>query len=290
MMTIRLLLSLLLAMSVASAMAGEVHIQPFGADFELTVAVKNGPFDAAVAVTEKHQSGAYVYRFDQTTFATSAYAWPIFVLTWKPKAPDRPVRGAGEYSMEIPVTLRSWEVSEVRVIKAWPFDGIGGSKLWEYERLTSPEDQWRKLMASMQLADHYGRRVRPTAGETRRAYNTAVNALVAVALGNDWVRTPLGFERWVREAFERDEAKRGSLLEALRDVDDLLWRDLKIIEEKLSDKKCEVLRKSFAELMQRREENRRVYRLDAPGFPELDRIRERMLKAACPAGTQAVAG
>jgi len=262
-----------------AAGAGEVRIEANGKFFELKVSVKNGPFEPKNSL--ENPSGAYVYPFDDKLFEGSAYVGRIFVLDWKPLEADKPAAGVAEYSLEIPVTLRSWKANEIILIRAWSFDGTGENKLSEYERLSSPELQWRKLMASLQQADHYARRVRPTAGQTRRAYTTALNGLVEISKSVDWLSAPLGSEKWIREAFE-DEDKAGSLLEQLRKVDDaIIVRDVRTLEQKLIGRNCDFVRNSVAYLVQKRDENKAAYRLDSPLYPEVDALKQRVEKAAC---------
>jgi hypothetical protein len=262
-------------------LAAEVRIEQHGNQFDLTVSVKNGPQDPPRPV-QKNQSGTFVFQIAQTMFAESAYVDRVFVLKWSPREVDKPALGAKPFSLEIPVTLRSWQTDDI-LIEAWPFDGIGNGKLTEYERLSNPGDQWRKLTASLQQASHYSHRVRPTTPEARRAYNSAVDALVAIANEVDWLSPPLGLEKLIRESFERYSDKRGSLLEALRSVDERIWRDLPIIQTKLRGRDCESMRQTFAYLERRREDIQRDYRLPTKRNLQLDKAKEQAEHSACSA-------
>jgi hypothetical protein len=278
------LAALCAALLAAPSFAGEIRIEPHEAHFDLAVAVQLVPFTSRILLP-KNQSGVYVYTFDDTMFANSAYAQPTITLTWTPKKPDTPATGVRQYFVDIPVTLRSWRADEVVLIEAWPLDGKGDKVLAEYEGLYRFADQWRKLLASLQLADHYRHRLRdPTDALARRAFNAAVTALGTIAPKADWLNPPQGLEVLIRESFANDDHKRGSLLEAMRGVDELIFGDLKIIEEKLRERGrgCAFIRQTFADLKRRREEHKRTYMLP-PTFlvPGLDQTGERMEKAAC---------
>jgi hypothetical protein len=272
------------ALPVGQGFAGEVHIRPQGDQFDFTVTVKSDVRDSQPGTPVENKSGIYVYPFDDSTFANSAYQQRVFVLTWKRRTPDVPALGVRDiYSIDIPVMLRPWMPSKL-VIDAWPFDGSGAAKLQEYEDIVKPAEQWRKLLASLQLADHYIYRLKPPhdpAPEARRMLNAAITALSLIAPYADGLSTPSGLEALVRKYYEDNEGKRGSLLEAMRKVDELILdADLRIIEAKLRGS-CDFVRQSFVDLARRREEIQRTYKLPEPGRPELDRIRQRMEQAAC---------
>ncbi len=252
-----------------SATAGQVRITPVGEAFDLAVSVKSTRFDQTTPVPAD-ADGVFVFSFDQGLFGQSAYVERIFVLTWTPRAPDSPATGVRVFSVELPVLLRFWKVDDIYPIKAWPFDGIGDAKMAELEDLTNPEDQWRKLFASLQQADHYAHRVRPTTGEARRAFNTAVDALVSIATGTEarWLRAPVGLGEQIQDSFARDQRKRDSLFVALQNVESLVWRDLSDSSQ-LRQIACDLVPGTFAYLDRRRSDDQQSYRLQVTNSEDL---------------------
>src|SRR3546814_1850067 len=102
---------------------------------------------------DSNQNGEFIVNYSKEDFSTDAYEDRIIVLTWTPRAKDEPVKGVEEFTVEIPILLRSWMDDEIHIIYAWSFDGIGDSKLSELEILTNSQDQWKRFFESIQQAD-----------------------------------------------------------------------------------------------------------------------------------------
>jgi hypothetical protein len=275
--------ALSLACSAIPAHAGRIVIEPKGDDFTVSVAIKNELF-ATLTPLQKAPDGTFSFDFDASAFADSAYAFRVIVINWKRNADNKPVTGVRDFELEIPVILRKWHVNDIYRIPAWSFDGIGERKLSEYEGLLNPEDQWRKLFASLQQADHYSHRVRPTAPETRRAYSTAIKALTEIAKGYDvkWLRPPAALDDRLREAFEREPKKRDSLLVAVGEIEGLLWADLNGIETRLGDLTCKAAGETFDYLDRRRAEDTEAYKRQVgDSLKLLDSKREVVVSRAC---------
>ncbi|SMC68785.1 hypothetical protein [Rhizobium sp. RU36D] len=168
---------LLLMIMANQAIAGSVRIEPPSSLFSLSVRIKDSPQDGSDPLTPDKR-GIYTFEFGPKLFERSPYIRRIFVLTWTPLSEHIPARGVQPFSLEIPVLLRSWRVDDEYTIRTDGFQGIGDRWLSKYELMTNPEEQWLRLIASLQISDHYSQRIRPTVPEAGRALNTAIDSLI----------------------------------------------------------------------------------------------------------------
>src|SRR3546814_3351430 len=56
---------------------------------------------------DSNQNGEFIVNYSKEDFSTDAYEDRIIVLTWTPRAKDEPVKGVEEFTVEIPILLRS---------------------------------------------------------------------------------------------------------------------------------------------------------------------------------------
>lgn len=273
---------LLLLLAPFSAAAGTVTIENASRQFSLSVRVKDNPQDGSTPLTGN--GGVFETQFSASDFQRSAYARRIFVLTWTPLEADKPATGVRPFTLELPVLLRAWRVDDRYTIRADAFEGIGNRWLTYYEQMTNAEDQWIRLFASLQQADHYSHRIRPTVPEVRRAVNTAVDGLSRIAqnLPVTWLEPPLGLQQKLDHALADDARKRAQLSEALANVNSLVWRDVPELERVLSGRSCEVIRNTVGDLDRRRRDDPRSFALQfASDNKTYETVRERLLQASC---------
>lgn len=271
------------ALSACAAQAGEVKLVPDGSDFKVSVSVKETSFDTEQPLTAG-ADGSFSYPFGPETFAKSAYAERIFVITWAPLVADKPAKGVREFSIELPILLRSWRADEVYVVKMPTFTTINGAALTSLEQLSNPGDQWKKFFVSMQQSDHYSHRIRVTSPEAKRSLRTAINGFVAIAGGvkDRWIRLPSGLPEKIRQVFEQDERTMASLSSAVDQADSLVWQELMKIESLMENASCDAAKGALDYLDARRRDNMAAYdRLLGKDSPLLDNIRARFLPRKC---------
>lgn len=254
--TLLLILTVILNMGFASA--GEVQFQDNTRYFELSVSVKSSP-SAPSKKLDTDQSGNFSFSFDESTFDSNIYNEKIFIVDLTPKEENIPARGVQKFSVEIPILLRRWRENDTYLLKVWDFAGVGEKILRQHESLKTPEQQWERLFASLQLADHYQHRVRSTVPESLRAYNTAVAALLKIATNSEisWLMPPTSLSERVGDSAARNENKKFELLASIDQVNGLLWRDLLRLGTHFENFNCESVRNATNFL------DNRSYRLEA---------------------------
>jgi len=248
-----LIAAIIAGCSIASpAFCGEIKFEPEKNDFELSVNVRDTPFDDGEALA-KDGEGNFVFEVTQDLFRTSGYSEKIFTLQWTPLQPDHPARGVKSFSLDLPVVLRAWTMQRNILIKSGAFAGISLDRLNLYERLSNPQEQWLKFFASLQQFDHFSHRVRPTLPEARRALNTAVDGLVTISRAPKpiLIGTPPNLSKNIEEAFVDQDNKRISLMTALQNVDSLIWKDVLTFSSVLAPLSCDQIKGTFSFLDER---------------------------------------
>ncbi|WP_156907370.1 hypothetical protein [Thalassobaculum salexigens] len=266
------------------AQAGTVRIVPKGEHFSLTVSVKDNQFSESTLI-RRNDDGVFIYEFTEELFSDTAYEERIFVLTWSPKTENIPATGVQPISLEVPVLLRAWELTENYIIDAWPLDGIGNEQMTEYELITDSEGQWRKYFASWHQADHFIRRLRPTVGQARRALNTSVEGLKKISINTTvpWLLPIIGMEDVIRRSFQYDQHKRDSLIDAIHEVESLIWTDLNGMESKLNGKNCNVISRTFTYLETLRNKENKIYKIQINDDGEfLKNKKDAVINKLCP--------
>ena len=274
---------LLLILTTMSAMAGSVSIIPASAAFSLTVKVKNSP-QGTVKPLSADNNGNFIFSFGAATFDSAPYVRRIFVLTWTPNEENNPARGVREFSIELPILLRSWRIEDEYTIRAGSFDGIGNRWLSDYEQMTNPEDQWVRFFASAQMADHYWHRIRPTVPESARALNTAIDGLTRITqqLPVAWLELPFGMQQKIDISLARDDKKRFRLTQALANINSLIWRDVADLPEFLANSSCEFVQAAVRELDNRRRDEPTSFALQfKPDDETYNVIRDDLIRTHC---------
>lgn len=275
-----LLSALLLICS--NAFAGVVRIETAAKYFDVNVSVKNTAQGARIQLPQ--MDGVFQLMFGPQDFENAAYARRILVLTWTPKENNKPATGVSSFTLELPILLRGWRTDDEYTMRVGGFEGIGQRFLSRYEEMTTLDDQWLRLFASLHQADHYSQRIRPNVPEAGRALNTAVDGLnnLARSFSVAWLEPPLGLQQKIELAFDADNRRRATLSEALSNVNSQLWREVSELERILQDKNCAYARNTIAEFDRKRQTDPRSFELQFPvGDTTYDTVRQRILTTSC---------
>lgn len=257
------MLAAIVLCSPLAAHAATVRVAGSAKDFTVSASVESVSGDAREAFAAV--GDWLTYSFDPSVFAEGAYAQRTVVIEWTPKAPNTPSQNVQVFSVEIPLLLRQWRADETIVIDAAPMTGTGEAAVSAYELMVAPGKRWTRLLASLQQADHLAREVSPEFGRTRRAIESAINALAALSAGGT-VLPPSDLRERLRQSLESwDPKKFRSLSEALDNVESNLWKDMRTIVENLKGKPCGQVERTFAFLADRKAGNERAYDLQFPG-------------------------
>lgn len=268
------------------ALAGSVKIAAEGPGFTVTAAVLASSGGAAEPLTAK--SGVFEFAFDETSFGESAYAERVFLIVWSPIPSVTIAPGAQTFSVEIPVLLRKWRANDIYRIDASPMTGTGQKALTTYEQMLNPSMRWTRFLASLQQAVHLAREVSPDFARTKRAYNTAVDALTAIGAAG-WTGPPSDLRERIRQSFESsDPSKFRSLAQALDNIESNVWKDIRTIVTDLRGQPCAVVDKTFGYLSERRAANQTAYDLQLRAEPDALESRRALAMTAC-AGVSAAA-
>lgn len=279
-----LALAAVLLLLVSPAAAGEIRVELSAAStFTVTATLRDAAGDP-LATGERDPTGAVVFAFGPSLFTAGAYVEALLTIVLTP--PTSAVR-TREFTLELPVVLRRWRVADVYRIRFRPSEGVREELLDKYERLDNAADRWTKVIASLQQADHLAHWITPKNLGARRAQNTAVDGLVTIARTERvaWLRAPNGlYEQLKRSHEEVDDAKLGSLEQALHNVDSLVWKDLLSIEQRLKSGDCADASATFDYLAGRKEADQTAFNLQFATDSGLLAVKRQAAEQACAAG------